>query len=184
MLPLEATCCVTTPLSREDVELWPEQSVIMIKQKTIRSQLQVYCTLALASSSAFPVLDSIADSKDGKDCAGKGKSRGRPATACTPDSIQRVSDLILENRRISFHKLENATGLSRGTLHTDYSNMTMRGHMAVGRPLPPWVLTVLPHPSYSPDLAPSDYALFDAMKDVMRGKTFTSNDELQAVVQQ
>jgi hypothetical protein len=26
--------------------------------------------------------------------------------------------------------------------------------------------TVLPHPPYSPDLAPSDYALFDAMKDV------------------
>ncbi|PNF22352.1 hypothetical protein B7P43_G17508 [Cryptotermes secundus] len=42
--------------------------------------------------------------------------------------------------------------------------------------------TVLPHPPYSPDLAPSDYVLFDAMKNVMRGKTF-SNNELQAVVQ-
>ncbi|XP_023708250.1 histone-lysine N-methyltransferase SETMAR-like [Cryptotermes secundus] len=44
--------------------------------------------------------------------------------------------------------------------------------------------TVLPHPPYSSDLAPSDYALFDETKDVMRGKTFSSSDELQAVVQQ
>ncbi|PNF41453.1 hypothetical protein B7P43_G13390, partial [Cryptotermes secundus] len=35
--------------------------------------------------------------------------------------------------------------------------------------------TVLSHPPYSPNLAPSDYAIFDAMKDVMRAKT-TSNE--------
>ncbi|XP_023720624.1 uncharacterized protein LOC111871627 [Cryptotermes secundus] len=38
--------------------------------------------------------------------------------ACTPDSTQRVSDLILEKRFITFDELENATGLSCGTLHT------------------------------------------------------------------
>ncbi|XP_023714240.1 histone-lysine N-methyltransferase SETMAR-like [Cryptotermes secundus] len=42
--------------------------------------------------------------------------------------------------------------------------------------------TVLPHPPYLPNLAPSDYALFDERKDIMRGKSFTSN-ELQADVQ-
>jgi hypothetical protein len=44
--------------------------------------------------------------------------------------------------------------------------------------------TVLPHPPYSLESALSDCALFDASKDVMRGKAFTSNDELQAVDQQ
>ncbi|KAJ4451979.1 hypothetical protein ANN_03463 [Periplaneta americana] len=44
--------------------------------------------------------------------------------------------------------------------------------------------TVLPHPLNSPDLAHSDYALFDSMKEGMRGKKLTTNDELHAVVQQ
>ncbi|KAJ4438278.1 hypothetical protein ANN_14217 [Periplaneta americana] len=44
--------------------------------------------------------------------------------------------------------------------------------------------TVLPHPSYSPDIAPSDHAVFDTIKEVMRVKKFTSNDDHQAVVQQ
>jgi histone-lysine N-methyltransferase SETMAR len=32
--------------------------------------------------------------------------------------------------------------------------------------------TVLPHPPYSPDLAPSDYHLFSPLKDAIRGKKF------------
>jgi histone-lysine N-methyltransferase SETMAR len=68
-----------------------------------------------------------------------------------------------------------------------FTSVTMRNHMAVGRTMATFdalVHTLLPHPPYSPDLAPSNYTLFDAMKDVMRGKTVTSNDELQVVVQQ
>jgi hypothetical protein len=38
--------------------------------------------------------------------------------------------------------------------------------------------TVLPHPPYSSDLAPSDFHLFGALKDVIRGKRFGSNDEV------
>jgi histone-lysine N-methyltransferase SETMAR len=38
--------------------------------------------------------------------------------------------------------------------------------------------TVLPHPPYSPDLAPSDFHLFGSLKDVIRGKRFGSNDEV------
>ena len=32
--------------------------------------------------------------------------------------------------------------------------------------------TVLPHPSYSPDLAPSDFHLFGPLKDALRGTRF------------
>jgi transposase len=42
---------------------------------------------------------------------------------------------------------------------------------------------VLPHPSYSPDLAPSDYHLFGPMKRVLGGKWFRNNDEVIAAVQ-
>jgi transposase len=38
--------------------------------------------------------------------------------------------------------------------------------------------TVLPHTPYSPDLAPSDFHLFEALKDAIRGKRFGSDDEV------
>ena len=39
---------------------------------------------------------------------------------------------------------------------------------------------ILPHPSYSPDLAPSDYFLFPNMKTWHGGKIFLSNEEIIA----
>jgi transposase len=42
---------------------------------------------------------------------------------------------------------------------------------------------VLPHPPYSPDLAPSDYHLFGSMKSILGDKRFRNNDEVIAAVQ-
>jgi histone-lysine N-methyltransferase SETMAR len=44
--------------------------------------------------------------------------------------------------------------------------------------------TTLPHPPHSPDLAPSDYALFNKTKEPLRGTTFTDADVLQGAVHQ
>ena len=41
---------------------------------------------------------------------------------------------------------------------------------------------LVPHPPYSPDLAPSDYWLFGEMKRPLRGKRFSNFDELQTAV--
>jgi histone-lysine N-methyltransferase SETMAR len=38
--------------------------------------------------------------------------------------------------------------------------------------------TVLPHPPYSPDLVPSDFRLFETIKDAIRGKMFGSDDKV------
>jgi histone-lysine N-methyltransferase SETMAR len=38
--------------------------------------------------------------------------------------------------------------------------------------------TVLSQPPYSPDLAPSDYHLFDLLKDAIRGKKFEDDEEV------
>ena len=40
----------------------------------------------------------------------------------------------------------------------------------------------LPHPPYSPDLAPSDFHLYDLLKKFSRGTKFESDDELISVV--
>jgi hypothetical protein len=38
---------------------------------------------------------------------------------------------------------------------------------------------ILPHPPYSPDLAPSDYYLFRSLSNNLRGVSFNNNAELQ-----
>lgn len=42
---------------------------------------------------------------------------------------------------------------------------------------------ILQHPPYSPDLAPSDFWLFPHLKKFMRGKRFSSNEEVIAAVE-
>ena len=41
---------------------------------------------------------------------------------------------------------------------------------------------VLAHPPYSPDLAPSDYHQFGPLKEALRGRRFTSDQELKNAV--
>ena len=42
----------------------------------------------------------------------------------------------------------------------------------------PLSFELLPHPPYSPDLAPSDYYLFVDLKKMLQGKRFYSNEEV------
>ena len=41
----------------------------------------------------------------------------------------------------------------------------------------------LNHPQYSPELAPSDYYLFQNLKSHLRGTRFRDNDELNAAIE-
>ena len=41
---------------------------------------------------------------------------------------------------------------------------------------------VLEHPAYSPDLASSEYHLFGPLKDVLRGRRFTSDEGVKKAV--
>ena len=41
---------------------------------------------------------------------------------------------------------------------------------------------LLPHPSYSPDLVPSDFHLCGPLKEFTRGKKFESDKEVKSVV--
>ena len=42
--------------------------------------------------------------------------------------------------------------------------------------------TVIPHPPYSPDLAPSDYNLFGPMKEGLRGNRYGNYNEVKTAV--
>ena len=42
---------------------------------------------------------------------------GRPTTSTSPENIEKVHKLVIENRRISLYELEEATGISDGSIH-------------------------------------------------------------------
>ena len=42
--------------------------------------------------------------------------------------------------------------------------------------------TVIPHPPYSPDLAPSDYHLFGPMKEGLQGNQYGNDNEVKTAV--
>ena len=44
-------------------------------------------------------------------------------------------------------------------------------------------LTILPHPPYSPDLAPSDFYLFSPMKSVLQGHTYCNEKDVMKVIE-
>ncbi|KAI6647818.1 Histone-lysine N-methyltransferase SETMAR-like [Oopsacas minuta] len=43
-------------------------------------------------------------------------------------------------------------------------------------------LKTLPHPPYSPDLAPCDFWLFPRLKDQLRGRRYSTNEELRGAL--
>ena len=60
--------------------------------------------------------------------------------------------------------------------------MTMQGHThlwSLGKNY--WSLVgILPHPPYSPDLAPSDYFLFRSLQNSLNGKNFNTDDDIKS----
>jgi histone-lysine N-methyltransferase SETMAR len=43
-------------------------------------------------------------------------------------------------------------------------------------------LECIPHPAYSPDLAPSDYHVFGPLKEALGGKKFSTDGEIKEAV--
>jgi len=41
-------------------------------------------------------------------------------------------------------------------------------------------ITVLEHPAYSPDLAPSDFFLFPRIKEILKGRRFDVIDDIRS----
>jgi histone-lysine N-methyltransferase SETMAR len=66
----------------------------------------------------------------------------------------------------------NSASWQRSTTH---SASTSRGDCSKG-------VDCLPHPPYSPDLAPSDFFLFGPLKDFLRGQKFKNDGEVKAAM--
>ncbi len=73
--------------------------------------------------------------------------------------------------------IRNAEGYRSFLLHQDNAPVHVSAP-TLGK-FGEWGIELLPHPPYSPDLAPCDYALFPKLKEQLRGRRFRTLHQLQ-----
>jgi len=100
--------------------------------------------------------------------------RGNTVTSAT------YADL-LKNHLCPAIKSKRRGLLSTGVLlqHDNFPSHTARSTVATIRDLS---LKCLPHPPYSPDLAPNDFHVFGPLEEAIGGKSFRSDEEVQQAV--
>ena len=87
--------------------------------------------------------------------------------------IDRLRSAVLEKRRGKF---------SRGVLLL-HDNAAVHKSNVAQAAIRRVRFAELNHPSYSPDIAPSDYCLFSNFKNFLRGKNFHSDDHAITTVE-
>lgn len=94
---------------------------------------------------------------------------GRTITgAYYADQIRDLKECLKQKRR---GKLRHGILLHQDNAPSHTSAVAMAAIHACG-------FQLLPHPPYSPDLAPSDYYLFPKLKDALRGNRYSSESEV------
>ncbi|PNF14105.1 hypothetical protein B7P43_G01068, partial [Cryptotermes secundus] len=114
---------------------------------------------------------------------------GRPLTASTEHNKERVDEIIQDDRRMTVDTIAQKLGTGQSAVQEMIGSL---GYRKVCACWVPRLLTedhkdgweVLSHPSYSPDLAPSDYHLFRFVKDQLRGQCFETREAIQKAVYQ
>jgi len=115
---------------------------------------------------------------------------GRPKTVTTPEFMDQIHELILEDRRISAKSIAEQLDISRGGVGSIVlEDFDMRKVSANW--VPKWLnadqkrqrCQYLEHPPYFPDLAPSDYHLFPGLKKQLKGRHFSSDGEVTAATE-
>uniref|UniRef100_A0A6M2DT53 Putative histone-lysine n-methyltransferase setmar-like protein n=1 Tax=Xenopsylla cheopis TaxID=163159 RepID=A0A6M2DT53_XENCH len=122
---------------------------------------------------------------------------GRPKEVVTPENIKKIHKIILDDRKVTLIEIAETLKISSERVHHiihEYLGMrklcakwmphqdnapchksfkTMEKIVELG-------FELLPHPPYSPDLAPSDYFLFAHLKRMLAGKKFRTDEEVIA----
>ncbi|KAG5324483.1 SETMR methyltransferase, partial [Acromyrmex heyeri] len=113
----------------------------------------------------------------------------RPIETATPEIIDKVHGIVLTDRRVKVRELVEATGIKKRP-HLAKKKVLFQDNAQVHTcPITKFNefrYELLPHPTYSSDLAscdyflPCDFFLFLNLKKWFGGKKFTSNEEVIA----
>jgi AraC-like DNA-binding protein len=123
--------------------------------------------------------------EEGRMSFGEDPRSGRPSTSTNDDHVERVRAVIRVNRRLTVREVADEAGISIASCHHIFTEkLHMRrvsakfvphllsGDQKENRYLTKHQTSVVPHPLYSPDLAPADFFLFPKLKTTLKGRRF------------
>ena len=116
----------------------------------------------------------------------------RSKEVITLELIGQIKNFIDKDRRVSIETISARFDVSVGTVHTIIrKELKMRKICAKFVPRVLILVTVyltkmgiktVPHPPYSPDLAPCDFCLFPKLKEKIRGCRYETIEEMKEAV--
>jgi hypothetical protein len=132
--------------------------------------------------------------KTGRTLVDDDEHTGRPTSYTTPKIVARIQELVRQDRRRTIHDIEQEVGIGYGRCQRVLTKGLGMYRAAVKfvprilkhcRPYPAvsseiLLTAVIPHPPYSPDLAPHVFFLFPKMKLKLKGRQFDTTEEIQA----
>jgi ribosomal protein S25 len=117
---------------------------------------------------------------------------GRPSTSKTTENVERIQELVNEDRHQTMHELADTVGISYGVCQeilTENLNMSCIAPSSRHCAHPHFLKTtefvtnsnmvIVPHPPYSPDSAPCDFTLFSKLKMKLTGRHFETVSVIQ-----
>ncbi|PNF37233.1 hypothetical protein B7P43_G00377 [Cryptotermes secundus] len=148
--------------------------------------------------------------QDGREDVADDERPGRPSTSTTDENVEKVKAMIMNDRRITIREVADDVGISIGSCHEIFSNVLVQRRLreAIRKKRPDlwknnsWLLhhdnapahtsllvreflaknntVTMPQPPYSPDMAPCDFFLFPKIKRTLKGRRFTSIDDIKS----
>lgn len=126
--------------------------------------------------------------KSGRETVASDPRSGRPSSTNSPDNVEKVREAIAQDSRLTMRELEKQLNIPKTVVAEILTEKLGLRRVAAKfvptlRLIPPvlcnsfWAklgIPLVPHPPYSPDLAPCDFWLFPKLKSPMKGTRFDS----------
>jgi transposase len=103
---------------------------------------------------------------------------GSSHTAQTPDNVQRVNDMVLEDKRVTLKEMSIELGIGEASVCRILKQLGLKKLCKVGSEHNDRCPQRNPLTPYSPGAAPSDYLLFGKLKESHRGTRLKDVDAL------
>ena len=131
--------------------------------------------------------------QDGREDVEDDERPERPSTSTTDENVEKVKEMVMNDRRITIREVADDVGISIGSCHEIFSNVL--GMKRVAAKFVPKFLNfeqerrrmevaqeslTMPQPPYSPDMAPCDFLLFPKIKRTLKGRRFTAIDVIKS----
>ena len=132
--------------------------------------------------------------QDGREDVEDDERSGRSSTSKTDENVEKVKEMIMNDRRITIRERADDVGISIGSCHEIFSYVL--GMKRLAAKFVPKLLNfeqkqrrmevaqeslTMSQPPYSPDMAPCDFFLFPKIKRTLKGRRFTAIDRVWEV---